>query len=241
MKLLRQILGIAVINGKWILRQPLWIVQSFIGVIGMTITLFAWGNNPALSNLVIAYLIVGSWSLGLNIVAQTIGWQRVDHVYEAYVASPISLPIYFTGTIIGSMPFFSAHLTTAIAVSLLCKMDISFVPIVLLISLVSLILGAFLSLSIILRLKNPTNISAITNPLQTLTTTLPPIYYPLTFVQPTLRELALIMPTVPLMEIGRWIASMPTGLNLAFSLVSLVAWIAIVTLLVAKKLKWGLE
>ena len=34
MQWLRQILGIAVLNGKWILRQPLWIFQSFIGVIG---------------------------------------------------------------------------------------------------------------------------------------------------------------------------------------------------------------
>ena len=241
MKLLRQILGIAVLNGKWILRQPLWIVQSFISVIGMTITLFAWGSNLALSNLVVAYLIIGSWSLGLNIVAQTIGWQRVGHVYESHVASPISLPIYFTGTIIGSTPFFSAHLITAIVISLTCRMDMTFIPIVLLLSLMALVLGAFLSLSIILRLKNPTNISAITNPLQTLTTILPPIYYPLTFVQPVLRELTLAMPTVPLMEIGRWLANLPTGLNLIFPLASLIAWIAIVTLLVAKKLKWGLE
>ncbi len=241
MRQLRQILGIAVLNGKWILRQPLWIVQSFIAVVGMTITLFAWGSNLALTNLVVAYLIVGSWGLGLNIVAQTIGWNRVGYVYEAYVASPISLPIYFTGTIIGSMPFFSAHLATAIVVSLICRMDMTFIPIVLLLSLTALILGAFLSLSIILRLKNPTNISAITNPLQTLTTILPPIYYPLTFIHPPLRELALAMPTVPLMEIGRWLANLPTGLNLIFSLASLIAWIAIVTLLIAKKLKWGLE
>lgn len=241
MKVLGQILGIAVLNGKWILRQPLWIVQSFIGVIGMTITLFAWGSNVALSNLVVANLVVGSWSLGLNTVAQTIGWQRVDHVYEAYVASPISLPIYFTGTVIGSMPFFSAHLITAITASLVCQMDITFVVVVLPIALLALTLGAFLSLSIILRLKDPTNISAITNPLLTLTTILPPIYYPLTFVQPVLRELALVMPTVPLMEIGRSIASLPTGLNLLFSLASLIAWIALVTALAAKKLKWGLE
>jgi len=241
MKQLKQILGIAVLNGKWILRQPLWLVQSVIAVLGMTITLFAWGSNLALNNLVVAYLIVGSWSLGLNIVAQTIGWNRVDHVYESYVASPISLPIYFTGTIIGSMPFFSTHLTTAVVVSLLCRMDMTFIPIVLLLALIALILGAFLSLSIILRLKNPTNISAITNPLQTLTTILPPIYYPLTFIHPPLRQLAMALPTVPLMEIGRWLASLPTGLNLAFSLVSLISWIAIVTALVAKKLKWGQE
>lgn len=241
MQQLNQILGIAVLNGKWVLRQPLWIFQSFIGVIGMTITLFAWGSNLALSNLVVAYLVIGSWGLGLNIVAQTIGWNRVDHVYESYVASPITLPIYFVGTILGSMPFFSAHLSTAIVISILCRMDLAFVPIALLLSLISLILGAFLSLSIILRLRNPTNISAITNPLNTLTTILPPIYYPLSFLQPELRHLALVVPTVPLMEIGRWLAEVPTGQDLALSFTSMIAWVVIVTVLVAKKLRWGLE
>ncbi len=241
MRRLRQMLGIAILNGKWVLRQPLWIFQSFIGVIGLTITLFAWGSNLALSNLVVAYLIVGSWGLGLNIVAQTIGWNRVGHVYESYVASPITLPIYFVGTILGSMPFFSAHLSTAIAISLLCQMDLAFLPVALLLSLTSLILGAFLSLSIILRLRNPTNISAITNPLNTLTTILPPIYYPLSFLQPGLRHLALAIPTVPLMEMGRWLADIPTSQDMALSFASMIAWIVIVTVLVAKKLRWGLE
>jgi ABC-2 type transport system permease protein len=241
MQWLRQILGIAVLNGKWILRQPLWIFQSFIGVIGLTITLFAWGSSLALSNLVVAYLVIGSWGLGLNIVAQTIGWNRVGHVYESYVASPITLPIYFLGTILGSMPFFSAHLSTAIVISILSQMDLAFIPLALLLSLISLILGAFLSLSIILRLRNPTNISAITNPLNTLTTILPPIYYPLSFLQPVLRNLALAVPTVPLMEIGRWLAAVPTGQEIVLSLTSLIIWTVIVTILVAKKLRWGLE
>ena len=241
MQQIRQILGIAVLNGKWILRQPLWIFQSFIGVIGLTITLFAWGSSLALNNLVVAYLIIGSWGLGLNIVAQTIGWNRVGRVYESYVASPITLPIYFVGTIFGSIPFFAAHLSSAIVISLLCQMDLIFIPVALLLSLLSLILGAFLSLSIILRLKNPTNISAITNPLNTLTTILPPIYYPLSFLHPVLRELALAVPTVPLMEIGRWLANISSSQNILLPFISLIAWIAIVTVLVAKKLKWGLE
>lgn len=241
MQQLRQILGIAVLNGKWILRQPLWIFQSFIGVIGLTITLFAWGSNLALSNLVVAYLVIGSWGLGLNIVAQTIGWNRVGHVYESYVASSISLPIYFIGTIFGSTPFFAAHLSSAIVISTLCQMDLALIPVALLLSLLSLILGAFLSLSIILRLKNPTNISAITNPLTTFTTILPPIYYPLSFLHPVLRMLSLAVPTVSLMEIGRWLANIPSSQDILLPFISLITWAVIVTVLVAKKLKWGLE
>ncbi len=241
MQQLRQILGIAVLNGKWILRQPLWIFQSFIGVIGLTITLFAWGSNLALSNLVVAYLVIGSWGLGLNIVAQTIGWNRVGRVYESYVASNISLPIYFVGTIFGSTPFFAAHFSSAIVISALCQMDLALIPVALLLSLLSLILGTFLSLSIILRLKNPTNISAITNPLTTLTTILPPIYYPLSFLHPVLRMLSLAVPTVSLMEIGRWLANIPSSQDILLPFISLITWVVIVTVLVAKKLKWGLE
>jgi ABC-2 type transport system permease protein len=103
------------------------------------------------------------------------------------------------------------------------------------------VLGSFLSLSIILRLKNLTNISAITNPLTTLTTLLLPIYYPLSFLHPALRMLALAIPTVPLMEIGRWLANIPSGQNILLSFKSLIIWIVIVTVLVSKRLKWGLE
>jgi len=241
MENLRQILGVAVLNGKWIQRQPLWIFQGVIMVLGLAVTLFAWGSEAALRNLVIAYLITGAWGLGLNIVAQIIGWNRVESDYEFYVASPITLPVYFLGTILGSMPFFLINLIPAIIFAIVLKMDVVFLPVLLLLSSISLVVGAFMSLSIILRLKNPTNISAITNPLYTLTTILPPVYYPLSLLPPIWKELALFVPTVPLMELGRWLAHIPIGYSPVFSLISLLSWLFIATILVAKKLKWGLE
>jgi len=241
MSKLRQILGVAVLNGKWIQRQPLWMVQSFIMVLGLAITLFAWGSEAALRNLVIAYFIAGAWSLGLNVVAQIIGWDRVHFFYESYIASSITLPVYFMGAILASMPFFLVNITPAMALALLLQMDISFLGPTLLLSSVSIVLGAFTSLSIILRLKKPTNISAITNPLNTLTITLPPVYYPLATLPSVWRELALIVPTVSLMELGRWFAQIPTASNPVLLLASLLSWLILVTLLVGKRLKWGLE
>lgn len=238
---LRQILGVAVLNGKFIQRQPLWIFQGFIMVLGLAMTLFAWGSEAALRNLVIAYFITGAWSLGLNIVAQVIGWDRVHLLYESHVASSITLPVYFMGTVLASLPFFLVNVIPAIVMALILQMDVSFLAPTLLLSAASIVIGAFTSLSIILRLKNPTNISAITNPLNTLTTILPPVYYPLALIPPMWRELALIVPTVSLMELGRWFAQIPIASNPVFSLASLLSWLTIATILVARKLKWGLE
>ncbi|RLG39859.1 MAG: ABC transporter permease [Thermoproteota archaeon] len=241
MRRLRQILGIAVLRSRWIKRQYLWMFQGFVGVVGFTITLFVWGGTDAIRNLIIALFIVGAWGLGLNIVAQQIGWDRVYYALEFYVASPITLPTYFMGTVLGSTPFLLRNMLPATLTALLLGMKPSSLIPVLLLSAFSLVLGAFTSLSIVLRLKNPTNISAITNPLYTFTITLPPVYYPLTFLPPVLAKVALIMPTVSLMELARWLAGLPVACNPALPAVSLCFWIITVTILVARKFRWGQE
>jgi ABC-2 type transport system permease protein len=240
-KAVRQILGVAAIHIKGIQRQPLWMVQSIIGVSAWALTMYAWGGTDALENLVLVYIVAGSWALGLNLVAQSIGWERVDFIYDSNVASPITLPIYFLGLIVGEIPYFMVNLVMALAVAAAIGMQLSLLLPIMLVAVVSTILGSFLSLSIILRLKNPTNISSITNPLYTLTIFLPPVYYPLTFLPSLLREASLAIPTVSLMEISRWMIHTPTACNPILSLISLLAWSLVSALLVFKKLRWGSE
>jgi len=237
----RQILGIAVLNGKFIQRQPLWIFQGFIMACGFAVTLFFWGGSAALRNLVIAYFITGGWGLGLNTVAQIIGWNRVQLLYDFYVASPVTLPMYFVGTILGSMPLFVTSVIPAIIIAIILEMDFSFIIPIILLAATSAVIGQFTSLSVILRLKKPTNISAITNPLYVFTTILPPVYYPLTFISPILRPFILIVPTASLMELSRWFAGVPIATNVVFPLISTISWLILTTILVAKKLRWGLE
>jgi len=235
----RQVFGIAVMCFKGIQRQPLWIVQSIMAASGLTLALFAWGSTHALENLVLAYFIAGSWALGLNLVGQTIGWERVYHVYDSNVASSITLPIYFLGLVMGHLPYFLVNVTMSIVIAIIVGMGLLSLLPLLLVSVVSTILGAFLALSAILRLKNPTNISSITNPLVTLTTILPPVYYPLYFLPPLVREASLAMPTVSLMEVARLVTNTPATCNPILSIASLLSWLTICTVLVLRKLKWG--
>lgn len=203
--------------------------------------MYAWGSTRALENLVLVYIVAGSWLLGLNIVAQNIGWEKVDFIYDSNVASPITLPVYFLGMVVGEIPYFLVNLVMALTMAAAIGMQLSLLLPMVLIAMVSTLLGSFLSLSVILRLKNPTNISSITNPLYTLTVFLAPVYYPLAFLPPVLREITLILPTASLMEMARWVTQTPTACNPILSFISLLVWLSIGTLLVARKLKWGSE
>jgi len=243
MKRLRQLAGIACLNSKWIIRQPLWLMQGFFTVAGMSAIILIWGGAEALKNLTVAWIIAGAWSSGLNLVAQTIGWQRVYYEYERLTASPIPLSLYFIGVVIGHLPFF---LLVDVAPAAVIGVFIGISPINLLVILspspIALTLGALTSLSVVLRLKNPTNISAITNPLSTLTTLLPPVYYPLKSLSPCFQLPLLIIPTVSLMELARWLIGYSyTRFNPFFPSLFLAAWIIIITPLTLRKMKWGLE
>lgn len=238
---LRQIMGIAYIDGIWVRRQPMWLVQGIMGSIGFIMVMFAWGRAEALRNLAIAYVVVGAWSQGLNIVAQNIGWGRIGHGYERLVASPVTLLIYFLGVVVGTSPFMMIDVGPAIILSILVGMDMFSFMALLLLAPLALALGAFLSLSVILRIKNPTNISAITNPLNTITCILPPVYYPISILPPVLREMALAVPTVSLTEVGRWIVGSNPTYSIIYPSAIVAGWVIALTFLVSRKLRWGLE
>ncbi|MCD6563939.1 MAG: hypothetical protein J7K23_08530 [Thermoproteales archaeon] len=239
---IRQIVGISYLQMVWIKRQPTWIMQGLISAIGFTMLLYVWGSLDALRNLVIAYIITGAWGIGLNIVAQTIGWDRINHDIEFYVASPVTLSVYFLGTVVGSSPFLVSSIIPSIVVALIFRMSLFPIIVLLPLSFIALLLGAFLSLSIILRIEKRTNISAITNPLYTLTITLPPIYYPLYVLPYPLRWIALIIPSVPIMELARWMTGYASiGCNPMYSIISVVVWLIATLYIVAKKFKWGLK
>jgi len=237
----KQIIGVAYLESRWIKRQPLWIFQSIISSIGFILILFAWGSISALRNLVVAYIVAGAWSQGLNIVAQSIGWSRIGGEYERYIASPVTLSSYFLGIVLATSPFMLITLIPATILAIILTIKITEFLLLLSLIPIALIIGAFLSLSIILRIKNPTNISAITNPLNTFTIVLPPVYYPLTVVPENLRIICLFMPTVSLVELGRWIILHRSATNIMYAIIIIAGWLVALTILLLRKLRWGLE
>ena len=237
----RQVLGIMYLESRWIKRQPLWIVQGFLSSFGFIIVFFAWGSFRALENLIVAFIIVGAWSQGLNIVAQMIGWNKILYEQDRLIASPVTLSAYFFGIVLANTPFMLVNLIPSIILAILLGVDITSFLMLLLLIPIALILGAFLSLIIILRIKNPTNISAITNPLRTATIIIPPVYYPAEILPPMIREIALLIPSASLVAIGRWILLRETAINVLYPILVILCWSVLLTILLIRKLRWGLE
>jgi len=237
---IRRIIGVAVFSSKWIFRQPLWLFQSAIFILGILIMLFAWGGLNAIKNLALAFIIVGFWNSGLNLIAQEIGWSKITKVNEMYYASPVKIYEYYLGVTIGTLIFSVMDIISAAILLYIVKM-LYILPILIPLGVIALVLGSFLGLIIVLRIKNPTNISAITNPLSTLTTILPPVYYPAIILPKQIAYFLTLFPTATLMEIARNIIGVKTILTINQAVIITLTWLVIVIILLTKTIKWGLE
>lgn len=170
-------------------RQWMWIVQNFMWTISFLVLFSIWGGLAAVKHLIVVIVVIGGWSTGLNAVAQSIGWERVSGEYERRIASPLSPLEYILGLTIGYMVVFNlSNLAVVLGIALYIGVSAAYVLMMLGLSMLALFTGLFLSLSIILRIKNPMNISAVTNPLNTLTIFLPPVYYPATMLPEPLKN-----------------------------------------------------
>jgi ABC-2 type transport system permease protein len=178
MRFLWRVLGVALFNFVFVKRQWMWILQNVIIALGVLFIALGWGGAVAVKTLVPIYIVISAWGFGLNIVAQMVGYDRVVREWERLVASPLQLIEYFTGLTLGTLPLMVSSIAPPILLYSLWSLDLRSVAIALLISPIAMILGSFLSLSIVLRIRNPMNISAITNPLMSVTTFLPPVLYP---------------------------------------------------------------
>ena len=99
----------------------------------------------------------------------------------------------------------------------------------------------FLGLLVVLYVRNPQNVSAITNPINTLTTTLPPVYYTASMLPEWARPIALLSPTTAFAELGRWCAGLGTCYPIWVLAAEVAAWALAALSLAARELKWGPE
>ncbi len=239
---LRQVLGSALLGGSVFSKQPIWVVQGLVSALGFVVTLTAWGGSKALSNLALAYVVTGSWGQGLNVVAQIVGYSRFGGELDRLVASPLSPKAYLMGLLVGTLPFMLEGLAPSI--TLFYVTGYTFTKAILEIALLaptSLLLGSFLSLAIVLNIRNPTNVSAVTNPLYTFTVVLPPVYYPLNFLPEWLRLAALCDPAVSILQVGRVLAGYSVGMNPVYSVVAVALGFSLVLAVAMRSLKWGMR
>jgi len=237
-----RVLGAAYAGFLFWRRQWMWIAQSLMTLLGFAVLSSAWGGLAALKHMIVASVFVGAWGVGLNVIGQVVGYDRLSKQYEFYVASPLSLAEYYAGVVVGQLPFFAVNVAVPAAAALLLGVPPASLLALLAIALAALALGSFLSLAVVLRIRNPMNISAVTNPLYAFTAILPPVYYPMGALPQPAKLLALISPTTPLAELARWATRAAEAcLDPVTALGLAAAWLLLSTAALKGVLKWGLE
>ncbi len=237
---IRSVLGVMVLSSRWIVRQPGWLVQSIINVTGFAIILWAWGGMRGLENLLIAWLVSMGWGLGVNIIGQHVGYERLFGILDIYIASPVTPARYVAGVTLAGLPYAAVPYMLVFLISLaIGKPELALAGT--LASLALLPVSASLGLAVAMRIKKPTNISAITNPIANLLTILPPVFYPLYMVPEPLRPLALSAPTAAAAELARAVAGTGSVAPAWQPALSLLLWLAASTAVAAKVVKWGQE
>lgn len=240
---LRGVIGVAALASKWILRQPSWLLQDVLMIVAFFIIIAVWGGRAAVVNMVAAWIIVGSWNLGVNLVGQEVGWSRIGHYYYVYVASPLTPLEYLLGVVLGNLPMVAIDASMLTIMSILVLGDARPIVCGLVGGLLLLPVAVFTGLALVLRVRKPTNISAITNPVAFVTTLLPPVFYPLTIVPGVIRPVLLCIPTVAAAELARsllgvrGLAAYPAWIPLAV----LVSWLALMSAMARRVIRWGLE
>ncbi len=160
---LRRIWGVTYLSSRWIVRQPIWLVQSVAITVGFFILLYAWGGRAGVSNFLVGAIIAGAWGAGINLIGQNIGC-RLMKLYDMFVVTGLT-PVYFIlGVFLSSMIFEVTALATYLPIALAFGLVRQFI-VALLVGIVELTLATFLGLVVAMRVPAATNVSSITNTL----------------------------------------------------------------------------
>ncbi len=158
------------------------------------------------------------------------------------IASQLTVGEYFVGMILGMFPLGLADIAPLVAIAILWGFDIKLLLVAIGLSPLAMAIGAFFSLAIVLRIKHPMNISAITNPLYFLTIFLPPVFYPSSILPEPLRTSVLAIPTASFAEIIRALAAGSyMSRQVFFAGLSVLVWLTLSAIATKRALKWGLE
>ncbi|HWQ18061.1 MAG TPA: ABC transporter permease [Sulfolobales archaeon] len=209
-------------------------------IVSLLVILWVWGGIRGLGYAVTGWIILSAFSTGVNIMGQVVGWSRITRIIDLFIASPITPISYFAGSLLGSLTMFliDAAIFTLIGLS---TGYLSLVVYSLVSSLLVLPIGVLLGLSIVFRVRKPTNISAVTNPVSSILSFLPPVFYPASILPEPLNIIACLAPTAAGAELARALSGLGSPLDPLLLTAILLAWIAILIIISRRIILWSLE
>ncbi len=237
---IREVIGIAVLEAIWIVRQPAWLIQSALLAISLAVLFWVWGGARGLGYAISGWIISTAFSTGVNIMGQNIGWNRTSRILDLFIASPITPKIYFAGSLISSLVWFLNNTVIFVIIGLLTGQ----LPTVIYSLVASLLVtptGILLGLSIAFYIKKPTNISAITNPISSILSFLPPVFYPASALPEPLGLILCLAPTAAGAELARALSGIGSQHSPLLLAVTLAAWASILAITSNRIIRWSLE
>lgn len=222
-RVLLSIIAVARMVMSFVIRQPAWIVQSIIFVLSTAVILWSWGGSRGIAYFITGGIVGTAFGYGVNIVGQEIGWAKISRTLDLFIASPTSPRIYAAGVFLGGLPFIVPELVVYLLVSsALGYTQLALVSMA--VSLLVILLASLMGVAIALSIKRPGNISAITNPITTILTLFPPVFYPVKILPESLRPLTLAIPTVAGAELARGLGGLEISADPLILASILVAW-----------------
>ena len=236
---LRRIWGMTYLASRWIIRQPLWLIQGFAITIGFFVLLYAWGGRAGVNNFVIGAVVAGMWGVGINLVGQDIGWYRLMKLYDMFVATELTPTHFILGVFLSSMVFeattLAAYLPIALAFGAVRQLITA-----LAVGLVELTLATFLGLVVAMRVSAATNVSSVTNTLSSMLQVLPPVYYPAYLLPGAVKYAVMAVPTAAAAELARQLSGLDASVPMIVPLASLCTWVIGAFLAANKVVRWGM-
>ncbi len=236
---LRRIWGMTYLASRWIIRQPLWLIQGFALTIGFFALLYAWGGRAGVSNCVVGAVIAGMWGVGINLVGQDIGWYRLMKLYDMFVATELTPMHFILGFLLSSMIFEVTALTTYLPIALAFGAVRQLIT-ALAVGVVELMIATFLGLVVAMRVSAATNVSSVTNTLSSVLQVLPPVYYPAYLLPGAVKYAVMVVPTAAAAELVRQLSGLGASVPMIVPLTSLCAWVVGTLLAANKVVRWGM-
>lgn len=174
-----------------------WLAVVTGSLVQATLLIFVWVWAPAL----LAYALIGSLSYSVFLVGQRVlneaAYVRVDHkLNELYHAGPLSPESYFAGMALGIL---IAYLPPVIVLLALLEVIHPLGAVALLALATSLLavwaFSSSLGYCVSTRFRDMKTIWPYSSLLTNLFGIVPPVFYPLIYLQSTLRTAALLVPT----------------------------------------------